>query len=429
MLSGKNIILGVTGSIAAYKAAFLVRLFIKAKANVKVIMTSVASDFITPLTLSVLSKNPVLSEFTSEITTQPGPQGGEWNNHVDLGQWADLMIIAPVTANTMAKMANGICDNLLLAAYLSIPVKSIPVFFAPAMDMDMYKHPSTANNIKKLQSYGNILIAPDEGELASGLTGEGRMTEPETIFKIISEYFSTGIQGKGTLTGKKALVTAGPTHEAIDPVRFISNYSSGKMGFAVAEELAIKGAKVKLVCGPTQLISNHPNIYKIDVTSAEEMYSACVNNFSEMDITVMCAAVADYTPESVARQKIKKNRKNKSIKLTPTKDVLDELGKMKSVNQILVGFALETENELTNAKSKIKKKNLDLIVLNSLNDHGAGFSPLKPASPPAVQQYTNKITIIDKDNNTTRFELKSKTEVAKDIVDKIMEIQGIRYKV
>jgi len=417
MLRDKNILLGVTGSIAAYKAAFLVRLFIKAGANVKVIMTSAATGFITPLTLSVLSKNPVLIEFTSKGRRSRQSQG-EWNNHVELGRWADLMLIAPVSANTLSKMANGICDNLLLATYLSA---KCPVYFAPAMDLDMYGHPANSNNLKKLKSFGNIMIPPEEGELASGLVGEGRMAEPETIFQIIDEYFSvpssasggkggSSNPGQGVLAGKNVLVTAGPTYEPIDPVRFIGNHSSGKMGFAIARELANKGAKVKLICGPVDLMSNHPNIRRVDVTSAEEMYVACTEFFSEIDIAVMCAAVADYTPEKTEKKKIKKTSKSKSLQLKPTKDILAELGKIKSKNQLLVGFALETDNEIANAKTKLKRKNLDLIVLNSMNDNGAGFN-----------SDTNKITIIDSNNKTQHFELKSKDEVARDIVDRIYE--------
>lgn len=400
MLKNKNILIGITGSIAAYKTASLVRLFIKAGANVKVIMTSASTEFITPLTLSVLSKNPVLIEFTSE---------GEWNNHVELGRWADLMLIAPVTANTLSKMANGICDNLLLATYLSA---KCPVYFSPAMDLDMYKHPASSNNLKKLESFGNMIIPPEEGELASGLVGEGRMAEPENIFRIIDTYFSaksgSSNPGQGLLSGKKVLVTAGPTHELIDPVRFIGNHSSGKMGFAIARELADKGAKVKLICGPVNLTSNHPNISRVDVTSAEEMHIACVEHFSDIDVAIMCAAVADYTPKKTEKRKIKKSSKSRSLQLKPTKDILAELGKVKSKDQLLVGFALETDNELANAKTKLKRKNLDLIVLNSMNDNGAGFN-----------SDTNKITIINSNNKTKHFKLKSKDEVAKDIVDAI----------
>ena len=395
MLSGKNILVGITGSIAAYKAAELVRLFIKAGANVKVIMTQSAKDFITPLTLSVLSKNPVHSEFISK---------NEWNNHVEFGTWADLMIIAPASANTIGKMANGVCDNLLLTTYLSA---NCPVYLAPAMDLDMYKHSSTQNNLKILKLFGNKIIPPASGELASGLFGEGRMEEPSTIFQFIEK----DILANAPLVKKKALVTAGPTYEAIDPVRFIGNHSSGKMGFAIAEELAKNGAEVTLVAGTVSLKTNHPNIKRIDVVSAAEMYNACMKHFPKSDITIMSAAVADYTAEKVEKEKIKHDAKNISIKFTVTKDILGEMGKQKKKSQVLVGFALESENEIENAKSKRKNKNLDFIVLNSLKDKGAGFG-----------NDTNKITIIDRNNKISNFELKQKTEVAKDIVRKIISL-------
>ena len=394
MLNGKNIILGVSGSIAAYKSAFLIRLLVKAGADVKVIMTPSAKDFITPLTLSTLSKNHVFIEFSKE--------SGEWNNHVDLGLWADMMLIAPASANTIAKMATGICDNFLLATYLSA---RCPVYFAPAMDLDMYQHPSTLENLNKLKTFGNIIIKPGTGELASGLYGEGRMAEPEEIVDFLSKELSKTLP----LAGKTALVTAGPTYEAIDPVRFIGNHSSGKMGFALAEALANQGAKVNLVTGPTHLSTSNPNIKKTDVVSAEEMFNAVKNNFATADICVMSAAVADFTPAEKAKQKIKKSSEVATIELKPTTDILAAAGKLKSSSQILVGFALETENEEENAKLKIKNKNLDFIVLNSLNDKGAGFGT-----------ETNKITIIDKDNKIEKFELKSKSEVAKDIVKKII---------
>lgn len=396
MLKNKNIIVGISGSIAAYKSAFLVRLLIKAGANVKVVMTEAAAGFITPLTLSTLSKNPVLISFTKN-------KEGEWNNHVELGLWADAFVIAPASANTIAKMANGICDNLLMAVYLSARCR---VYVAPAMDLDMYRHKATLNNLKRLQSFGNGIINPGDGELASGLYGEGRMAEPEEIVTFLEKELSKGLP----LNGKTALVTAGPTYEAIDPVRFIGNHSSGKMGFAIAEELAAKGADVTLVCGPNSLSLNNKNIRRIDITSAEELYNASVKAFKTADIAVLSAAVADYKPASVAKQKIKKTEGSKNIELTPTKDTLAELGKLKKGKQFLVGFALETNNELENAKAKLKKKNLDLIVLNSLNDKGAGF-----------KNETNKITIIGRNNKSLKFELKSKTEVAKDIVNVIVK--------
>lgn len=398
MLHNKNIIIGVTGSIAAYKSAFLIRLLVKAGARVKVIMTPASIDFITPLTLSTLSKNPVLLDF-SKINT------GEWNSHVDLGIWADALVVAPASANTIAKMAHGVCDNLLLATYLSARCK---VFIAPAMDLDMYNHPSTNANLKLLQSFGNSIINPGFGELASGLNGEGRMAEPEDIVSVLENNF----QKKLPLLGKKVLVTAGPTFEPIDPVRFIGNYSTGKMGFAIAEEFASQGADVTLVCGPNSLTVFNKNIKRVDISSAEELYNASTKAFKSADIAVLSAAVADFKPATVATQKIKKGDASKTLTLIPTKDVLAELGKIKKVNQLLVGFALETENEIENAKDKIKKKNLDFIVMNSLNDKGAGF-----------KSETNKITIIDKDNKITKFELKSKQGVAKDIVESIANLE------
>lgn len=397
MLKNKHILLGVSGSIAAYKSAVLVRLLVKAGASVKVVMTEAATGFITPLTLSTLSKHPVITEFVKN-------EQGEWNNHVDLGLWADAMIVAPASANTIAKMANGICDTMLQAVYLSARCK---VYVAPAMDVDMYKHKATAENLKRLQSYGNSIIQPGEGELASGLYGEGRMAEPEEILAFLEKELS----GDLPLKGKKALVTAGPTYEAIDPVRFIGNHSSGKMGFAIAEELAAQGAEVTLVCGPNQLHTQYPGIKRIDITSAEELYTASVNAFKTANIAVLSAAVADFKPADVAAQKIKKTDAKLNITLTPTKDTLAELGKLKKAGQLLVGFALETNNEMEHAKAKIKKKNLDLIVLNSLNDKGAGF-----------KGDTNKITLINKYNKSTTFELKSKPEVAKDIVHAIITI-------
>lgn len=396
MLTGKKILLGVTGSIAAYKAALLTRLFVKAGAEVKVLMTRSAHEFITPLTLSTLSKNPVLTEFVKD-------NAGQWNNHVELGLWADVMIIAPASANTIAKMANGLCDNLLLATYLSCRSQ---VFLAPAMDLDMLQHPSTQSNLKKLQQFGNRIVDPGFGELASGLTGSGRMAEPEEIFQAIDSFFATS----DILKGKKVLVTAGPTHEAIDPVRFIGNHSSGKMGFAIAEALARKGAKVNLVTGPTQQSVSHSAIEVTEVTSAEEMYNACTTLFPSADITVLSAAVADYKPAVKAEQKIKKKEEEMTITLTKTHDIAASLGKLKHNGQIIVGFALETEQEQANAMKKLDAKNFDLIVLNSLNDQGAGFG-----------HDTNKITIIDRQQKARTFGLKSKKEVANDIVEAIIE--------
>jgi phosphopantothenoylcysteine decarboxylase/phosphopantothenate--cysteine ligase len=362
-------------------------------------MTKAATEFITPLTLSTLSKNPVLIEFKKN-------ESGEWNNHVELGLWANCMLITPASANTIAKMANGICDNLLLATYLSARCK---VYFAPAMDLDMYKHASTLKNLKQLSTFGNIIIHPEHGELASGLVGEGRMAEPETIVQFIEKEFSANLP----LHNKKVLVTAGPTYEAIDPVRFIGNHSSGKMGFAIAEELANQGAEVTLVCGPNSLTTKNATIKRVDITSAEELYSESTKAFKKADIAILAAAVADFKPANVANQKIKKSTATKQIELVPTKDTLAELGKLKKAGQLLIGFALETNNEVENAKIKIKKKNLDLIVLNSLKDIGAGF-----------KTDTNKITLIDKYNKSTKFELKSKQETAKDIVEAIKKLKS-----
>lgn len=395
MVSGKRILLGVSGSIAAYKSAILVRLLVKQGAEVKVVMTASAHDFITPLTLSTLSKNPVLTQFTKDAT-------GQWNNHVDLGLWADAMVIAPASANTLAKMAHGICDNLLLAVYLSA---RCPVFFAPAMDLDMLQHPSTVENITRLQSWGNVQIKPNHGELASGLVGTGRMAEPDEIVVHLNQFFASG-----PLHGKKALVTAGPTHEAIDPVRFIGNHSTGKMGYAIAQELANQGAEVTLVSGPTQISSELPGVERVNVTSAEEMYEACARRFEAMDITVLSAAVADYKPNQKADQKIKKSDTALVLELVKTHDIAAELGKRKRNGQLVVGFALETENERVHAEKKLTSKNFDLIVLNSLNDAGAGFG-----------HDTNKITLLDANKQVREFSLKSKKEVAKDIVKAIIE--------
>lgn len=399
MFKNKNILIGVTASIAAYKSALLVRLLIKAGANVKVIMTDSAQEFITPLTLSTLSKNPVLIDFTKN-------KQGEWNNHVELGLWADAFVIAPASANTLAKMANGICDNLLLATYLSAKCQ---VYVAPAMDLDMYKHKSTKDNLKRIESFGNKIIHPGTGELASGLYGEGRMAEPEEIATFLEKEHSKNLP----FAKKKVMVTAGPTYEAIDPVRFIGNHSSGKMGFAIAEEFANQGAEVTLVCGPNNLKTINKNINRIDITSAEELFKASIKVFKSADISILSAAVADFKPSTTASQKIKKSAGTKTIDLIPTKDTLAELGKLKTKKQVLIGFALETQNEVPNAKEKIKKKNLDLIVLNSLNDKGAGF-----------KTDTNKITIIDKNNKITKFELKTKEEVAKDILKTIQNFKS-----
>ena len=397
MLEGKKIILGICGSIAAYKSATLVRLLIKAGADVKVVMTPDATGFITPLTLSTLSKNPVLVEYTSDET-------GEWNNHVEMGLWADLFIIAPASANTMAKMANGLSDNLLTAVYLSA---KCPVYFAPAMDLDMWKHEATQNNIQKLQSYGNILIPPGSGELASGLYGEGRMAEPEEIVSFVE----VDIKKKLPLVNQKILVTAGPTYEAIDPVRFIGNHSSGKMGFAIADQLAALGADVILVAGPTAQKSKHNSINRIDVTSAAEMLDACLRHYHDSKACIMCAAVADYTPVTVSAQKIKKQDKGLTVELKKTTDILKTLGQQKLAGQILVGFALETNDEEKNAIEKLQKKNLDFIVLNSLKDKGAGF-----------KTNTNKITIIDHNLQKTTFKLKDKDAVAADICNKVVQL-------
>jgi phosphopantothenoylcysteine decarboxylase/phosphopantothenate--cysteine ligase len=396
MLHGKKILVGVTGSIAAYKSAFLVRLLVKAGAEVKVVMTPAAQEFITPLTLSTLSKNPALSEFVRNSS-------GEWNNHVELGLWADALIIAPASANTIGKMAHGICDNLLLAVYLSA---RCPVMVAPAMDLDMLQHPSTKENLTALNRFGNHIIEPNHGELASGLVGTGRMAEPEEILEYLVQFFKKN----APLNGKTALVTAGPTHEAIDPVRFIGNHSSGKMGYAIAEELANQGATVHLVSGPTALHTIHPNIRVRNVMSAEEMYLACQEVFPKTDIAVLAAAVADYKPLVRADQKIKKKDETLSLELTKTHDIAASLGKQKVNGQFIVGFALETENEKANAQSKLESKNFDLIVLNSLNDEGAGFG-----------HDTNKITIIDRHKHAAQYDLKSKKELAKDIVRAIRE--------
>jgi len=396
-MQGKKIILGVCGSIAAYKSAVLTRLLVKAGAQVRVIMTDEAANFITPLTLSTLSKNPVLTSYIKD-------SGGEWNNHVELGLWADLLLIAPASANTLSKFANGSCDNLLTAVYLSA---RCPVYFAPAMDVDMWKHPAVQQNIKKLQSFGNILIPPAHGELASGLTGEGRMAEPENIIDFLNQAADKNLP----LAGKKALVTAGPTYEAIDPVRFIGNHSSGKMGFAIAEELSRNGAEVTLISGPVSLQLSDKRIRRIDVVSSDEMAAEAIRLFPHSDIAVMNAAVADYRPKSTETQKIKKDVSEFSIELVKTTDILSALGEMKKPGQLLAGFALETQNEEANAEKKLQKKNLDFIVLNSLRDEGAGFKGDQ-----------NKITIIDRHLNKEYFPLKSKKEAAADVCYQIIKM-------
>ncbi|MDJ0646955.1 MAG: bifunctional phosphopantothenoylcysteine decarboxylase/phosphopantothenate--cysteine ligase CoaBC [Flavobacteriaceae bacterium] len=396
VVSGKNVLLGVTAGIAAYKTAHLVRLFIKAGANIQVIMTPAAKDFVTPLTLSTLSKNPVHSTFYDKED-----ENELWNNHVDLGLWADFMVIAPATANTLSKMANGTCDNLLLATYLSAKCK---VYFAPAMDLDMYKHPSTKTSLDKLKSFGNVMIPAESGELASGLVGEGRMAEPEHIL----EFIEDDIRSTLPLSGKKVLITAGPTYEAIDPVRFIGNHSSGKMGFELAKCAANLGAEVFLVTGPSHEKEGHSLINRIDVVSAQDMYDAVHEHYKDIDIAICSAAVSDYKPVTVADKKIKKQDSSMKIDLVKTQDILASLGKQKK-QQFLVGFALETNNELENAKTKLRNKNLDLIVLNSLQDKGAGF-----------KKATNKITTIDSNETIKNFELKPKNEVATDIFNEIM---------
>jgi phosphopantothenoylcysteine decarboxylase/phosphopantothenate--cysteine ligase len=396
VISGKKILIGVTAGIAAYKTAHLVRLFIKAGAQVRVVMTPAAKDFITPLTLSTLSKNPVHSTFYDKED-----ENELWNNHVDIGLWADLMVIAPATANTLSKMSNGTSDNLLLATYLSAKCK---VYFAPAMDLDMYKHPSTTTSIEKLESFGNVCIPVASGELASGLIGEGRMAEPGDILGFIE----SDILSQLPLRGKKVLITAGPTYEEIDPVRFIGNHSSGKMGFELAKTAASLGADVVLVSGVSHEKVEHSLIERIDVVSAQDMYDAAHEHFSTSDIAILSAAVADYKPKNISTEKIKKNDAIMSIELVKTKDILASLGEIKT-GQFLVGFALETNNELENALGKLKRKNLDLIVLNSLQDKGAGF-----------KKSTNKVTIIDKSEKISEFSLKSKSEVAQDIFNEIV---------
>lgn len=393
MLHGKKILIGITGSIAAYKIPILVRLLIKEGAQVKVVMTQCATDFVTPLTLSTLSQQPVLLQPYDKTD-------GSWHSHVDWGRWADIYLIAPASANTLAKMATGIADNLLTTTYLAA---KCPVFFAPAMDLDMFYHPTTKRNTQILQSYGNTLIAPQEGELASGLCGAGRMEEPEVILGLIKDFFKK----KQDLLGKKVLITAGPTYEPIDPVRFLGNHSSGKMGFALAEEAAQRGAQVTLISGPVNLKASHPNITTIAVQTADQMARECLAVFEDTDITIMAAAVADYTPEQLSVQKIKK-KESFFLNLKSTEDILQTLGKRKKKDQLLVGFALETENEKANAFSKLKNKNLNMIVLNSLNDKGAGFGT-----------DTNKVSMLFPDQSEINTTIKSKTEIAADIMDAI----------
>ena len=400
VLKGKKIVLGITGSIAAYKACYIIRGLIKRGAEVQVVITPAGREFITPITLSALTSKPVISDFFAQ-------RDGTWHSHVDLGLWADAMLVAPATASTIGKMANGIADNMLVTTYLSAKA---PVFIAPAMDLDMYAHPSTQQNLEKLRSYGNHIIEPGTGELASHLVGKGRMEEPENIIRHLEQYFSQG----GDLVGKTVLITTGPTYEKIDPVRFIGNYSSGKMGFALADECVSRGAKVILVSGPVQLQTRYPMYRRVDVESAEEMYQAATSVFSEVDAAILCAAVADYTPAHVAGEKIKREQTgDMTLSLKATRDIAAALAKQKAglcERKVLVGFALETQNEQQNAKDKLERKHLDFIVLNSLKDKGAGF-----------RCDTNKITIIDAEGQT-EYPLKPKTEVAGDIVDRLVEV-------
>ncbi len=393
MLKGKKIVLGITGSIAAYKACLLIRGLIKKGAEVQTIITPAGKEFITPVTLSALTSKPVISEFFSQ-------RDGSWHSHVQLGLWADAMIIAPATASTIGKMAHGIADNMLVTTYLSMKA---PVFVAPAMDLDMFAHPSTQANLDLLRSYGNHIIEPASGELASHLEGKGRMEEPENIIRVIEDHFAQSQD----LAGKQILITAGPTYEKLDPVRFIGNYSSGKMGLALAESCARRGAKVTLVCGPVQGHTEHSSVHRIDVESAEEMYAASTSLFGKMDAAILCAAVADFTPAHTAESKIKREGNGLTIQLKPTRDIAEALGKMKREGQILVGFALETHDETAHAKDKLARKNLDFIVLNSLNDKGAGF-----------RHDTNKITIISPTEEIP-YPLKNKTEVAEDIINRL----------
>lgn len=396
MIKGKKIVLGITGSIAAYKAAVLTRGLIKKGAEVQIVITPAGKEFITPVTLSALTSKPVISEFFAQ-------RDGTWHSHVDLGLWADAMLIAPATASTIGKMAHGIADNMLITTYLSMKA---PVFIAPAMDLDMFAHPATQHNLDILRSYGNHIIEPASGELASHLVGKGRMEEPEQIIEVLEAFFTR----KQELNEKKILITAGPTYEKIDPVRFIGNYSSGKMGYALAEACAERGAEVTLVSGPVNLKVTHPNIHRIDVESAEQMYNAAVSAYTEADAGILCAAVADFTPETVAGQKIKREKDDLVLRLKPTHDIAAALGKQKQAHQKLVGFALETTDEVAHAQDKLNRKNFDFIVLNSLNDKGAGF-----------RCDTNKITIIDR-QGTTPYPLKGKKEVADDIIDRLVDL-------
>ncbi|MCD7899950.1 MAG: bifunctional phosphopantothenoylcysteine decarboxylase/phosphopantothenate--cysteine ligase CoaBC [Bacteroides sp.] len=396
MLNGKKIILGITGSIAAYKACYIIRGLIKKGAEVQVVITPAGKEFITPITLSALTSKPVISEFFAQ-------RDGTWNSHVDLGLWADAVLIAPATAATIGKMANGIADNMLITTYLSAKA---PVFVAPAMDLDMFAHAATQNNLKILRSFGNHIIEPASGELASHLVGKGRMEEPENIIQVLEDFFSA----HQVLSGKKVLITAGPTYEKIDPVRFVGNYSSGKMGFALAEECAIRGAEVILISGPVKLDISHPNITRINVESASDMYEKAIVCYPSVDAGILCAAVADFTPQEIVDTKIKREKDDLMIRLKPTKDIAATLGQMKKSGQLLVGFALETDCELQNASGKLKRKNFDFIVLNSLKDKGAGFG-----------HDTNKITIVDAQCHTS-YELKPKKEVAKDIIDRLTEL-------
>lgn len=400
MLKGKHIILGITGGIAAYKAVSLLRLFVKAGADVQVVITPAGKEFITPVTLSALSGHPVISEFFTANT-------GSWNSHVDLGLWADAVVIAPATASTIAKMANGVADNMLVTTYLSAKA---PVFIAPAMDLDMFAHPSTQHNLDLLRSYGNHIIEPASGELASHLIGKGRMEEPEQIFKVVAEFLTH----RKDLEGKKVMITAGPTYEKIDPVRFIGNYSSGKMGYALAEECAERGADVLLISGPVSIKAHHPSINVVAVESAQQMHDAALSAFPDSDAAIMCAAVADYAPVVVAEKKIKREKDEiPVIELKKNPDIAAALGRIKKPGQMLVGFALETDNEMANAQSKLERKNLDMIVLNSLADKQAGFGV-----------DTNKVTIIEKDGSVHTYEVKPKKEVAADIVDLITSRQN-----